>query len=228
MRWLIPLFLAFLLCQCTAAPSPPAKNPRAKDASTEMTEPQDHGLGAFAVPPPMEVGRWYNVEFLVAPNAQGLKEEAAGKSTEASKDIYTAPRMRVTLVADEDFKVVAKTPEVQALGLDKSATWQWNVSPSSGGDLELTAHVAPLDAQGENLDDYTKYVTVHARVGGYQSFLSGVRNATSAGDVLTALFKSWREALVALAALIAAAFVVRRVIKNRGADTPPPPPSAQQ
>lgn len=214
----------------TLAEGPPVENMSADDLGNQVppfTDPQDRGVGAFATPPPMEVGRWFNVEFLVAQNTQGMKEEAGGKTTEAPKQIYIAPKMRVTLLPDQDFKAVAKTPEVQAIGLDRSATWQWNVSPVSGGDLELTAQVQPLDAKGEVVDTYTKYVKVHAKVGGYQSFISGTKNATGVGDALATLFKSWRETLLALAALIVAAFFVVRVIRNRGsggsAASPGPP-----
>lgn len=164
----------------------------------------------------MRVGNWYNVEFLVAPSQSGLREEAQGKSTGASKQIFLTDKMRVTLLADKAVKAIAKTPALQSLGRDRSATWQWNISPRSGGDLELTAQVEILDPDGEVADTYTKYVTVHASVGGMESFMSGTKAASTAGNALTEMFKSWREALLALAALITAAFVVVRVVRNRG------------
>jgi len=203
-----------------------AGSPADNAAEANATAPVQKGVGAFVEPPPMIVGQWSKVEFLVAPKATGtgdvsegtLEGEAQGKQLAAPGTVFIAPKMRVTLSSDPNVKITLQSQEVQATGMDKSATWQWNVLPQKAGKHELSAEVQPLDAQGNARDSYTRYVTVNAKATIGQRVKEGTETATGAGDMLTKFFTSWKGAVLALAALIGAVFVLMRVIRNRGSD----------
>jgi hypothetical protein len=202
-------------------------------AETNASAPVKKGVGAFVDPPRMKVKKWYVIEFLVAPKARGpgemtagtIEGEAQGKATTAPQTVFLAPQMRVTLTSDPNVQITPKSKDVQAIGLDKAATWQWSVTPQVAGEHELSALVEPLDAQGNQIDSYTRYVKVRADA----TIDEQIDRATTIGEKLTKFFTSWRGAVLALAALIAALFVLVRTIRNRGKDAPPPgPPSDEE
>lgn len=167
----------------------------------------------------MEVGSWYRLEFLVAPDARGIAIEAEGRETTVAGDIFISPVMRVSLLPDENFSVAAQTPTEQKIGLDGRASWHWNVSPKTkSGAFTLVAHVQVLN-EGEVVDDYTRRVDLRVTVGRRQGIKEEIGFLKMVGEELGALFNSWQKALVALAALIAAGFTVWKVIRNRGATT---------
>jgi hypothetical protein len=201
-------------------------------AETNTTAPVEKGVGAFVNPPRMKVKKWYVVEFLVAPKAKGpgemtagtIEGEAQGKATTAPQTVFLAPQMRVTLTSDPGVEITSKSKDVQAIGLDKAATWQWSVSPQIAGEHELSALVEPLDAQGNQIDSYTRYVKVRADA----TIDQQIDRATTLGAELTKFFTSWRGAVLALAALITTLFVLVRTIRSRGKDAPPAPPSNEE
>lgn len=178
------------------------------------------GRGAFVDTGAMEVGRWYTAEFIVAPTEAALAEEGGDLPLVRSQPVFTSPYMRVRLVPDRNFEFEPRTPELQPTGLDRSASWQWNVKPLNKGDHWLTAKVEVLarkpDGTLTSIDDYTRRVSVKVEVGTWESFLTALRNASSLGEVFEALFRSWERALLALAALLTAGFVVLRVVRSRG------------
>ena len=194
----------------------------ATDTSAE--EPIEQGLGAFIKPPDvMRPQTWYKIDFVVAANAQGLKSEAGEETTEATQ-INIAPVMRVTLVEDQNFKFKALTSEVQKLAGDKSATWAWNVMPLRTGTFMLEAKVEVLE-NGEVAYDYTRKVAVQVKVSGWQAFLAGITNATSLGEAMQSLLKSWQGALVAFLAFLGVLTTVLwklGIIKKRPEATEPP------
>jgi hypothetical protein len=200
-------------------------------AESNATASVEKGVGAFVQPPPMEVGSWAKVEFLVAPKEKGpgdlsggtLEGEAQGKPLAAPGTVFIAAQMRVTLSSDPNVRITAQSKDVQPTGLDKSATWQWNVMPLTSGEHELSAQVDPLDSKGNARDSYTRYVTVHATATIGQRAKQSAESATTAGDIVAKLMRSWEGALLALAALIGALFLVIRTVKNRGSDSPSPP-----
>ena len=180
------------------------------------------GQGVFAKPPPMTVGSWSRLEFLVAPDAAGIAAEAGGRETSAADAIFISPVMRVTLLPDPNFDVSPQTPAEQRIGLDKRASWHWNVKPKErGGTFTLVARVQVLD-DGEVVDDYTSRVDVRVTVGRRERIAEEIGFLTKLADQLAGLFGSWQKALAALAALITAGFVVWRTIKNRGASSGKP------
>ena len=124
--------------------------------------------------------------------------------------------MRVTLLPDPNFSVDPQTPAEQRIGLDKRASWHWNVSPKTkAGLFTLVARVQILD-DGEVVDDYTRRVDVKVTVGGRQRVAEDIGFLKTIGEALGGLFSSWQVTLAAFAGLIGAAFAVWKVIKSRG------------
>src|SRR5205085_9323013 len=135
------------------------------------------------------------------------------------KPIYVAPVMRVTLLPNPDFEVREKTQAIQATGNDLAATWLWSVKPLKGGDETLAANVEVGRMNGKEFvaaDSYTRHVPIRVRVGTWKGFLNALAQASSLGDVLTTLFKSWEKTLIALAALIVAVGGVVFAIRKFG------------
>ena len=108
------------------------------------------GKGTFAKPPPMKVGSWARLEFLVAPDARGIAAEAGGRAIAPGDDIFIASVMRVALLPDPNFEIDPQTPAEQNIGLDNRASWHWNVMPKTrAGTFTLVARVEVLD-QGDS------------------------------------------------------------------------------
>jgi len=206
-----------------SASGQPSRGTRISHATAGPDDGIQPGKGAFANPAPMEVGSWSRLEFLVAPDAAGIAAEAGGRATSPTEDIFIAPVMRVTLLPDPNFDISPQTPAEQRIGLDKRASWHWNVKPKErGGTFTLVARVQILD-DGEIVDDYTRRVDVRVTVGRRQRIAEEIGFLAKLGDQLAGLFGSWQKALAALAALITAAFALWRVIKSRGAAAKPTP-----
>jgi hypothetical protein len=185
-------------------PQPPAEGP--PDAGVE------EGVGAFVKPPPMEVDHWYVVEFAAGPTEQKIRAETEGQALTAPAQIYVGKWMRVVLLDDPAFEIKRKSPidgkGEQETGLDKTATWLWDVRPKAGGAHSLQAEVEVLDRKAdgsfERIDGYTRKVDVTVKVGALRGTLGAIDQASSIGDKLTGLFNSWQKTVTALVALIAA------------------------
>ncbi len=128
---------------------------------------------------------------------------------------------------------MAQTPDVQDIGLDRTANWKWKVKPIKGGPHKLHAQVEILvrgpdgqlvngpDGTPKTLDSYDRYVAIKVEVGTGRGFMNALRNAADAGDLLGTLFRSWEKTLLALAALITAlGAVLMAVRKLRGTKRP--------
>lgn len=184
----------------------------------------EEGRGAFVDPGDMEIDNWATVEFVVGRDETALAEEAEGQELTAPKAIFIAPRMRVALQQTPNFEVRPQSPDVLALGADRRTSWQWSVKPLAKGSHTLVARVEVLDERDEVLDSYTRRVAVNVRVGTWRGFLNALREASTLGDVLGTLFRSWQKTLLALTALIGAAVglsaAIRRLRSKRVAPTP--------
>lgn len=166
------------------------------------------GVGTFIEPEDMEIGSWHVLEFIVAPDEIKARAEAEQRPTTGPTPIIIAERMRVDLLPDRNFEIVRKTDAVQSLGLDKSASWQWDLSPKTR-DGTFTLHAKVEVLRGDKvIEAYTRRVSVRVEVGTWESFLQALRNAASLGEVLETLFRAWERTLLALAGLIAAAGIV--------------------
>lgn len=206
-----------------ASDEPPPIPANASDPSDDAVA---QGTGAFIEPDDMEIGDWGRIEFIVgagetaAAQESAVSQEAGGKELASKQQVYVSPSMRVTLQEDPSFEIRAVGESLKKLGLDQAATWQWNVKPLTDGERELTAkvevHRINPDGSAETLDEYTRRVEVRVRVGTWQGFMNALTNASSLGDALGTLFRSWEKTLLALAALLVAAFTVAKVIKSRG------------
>jgi hypothetical protein len=186
----------------------------------------EEGVGAFRDPGDMEVDKWYQVEFFVAPDkpetqaAEELADVSEGVALTTAQPVFVAPIMRVTLLEDPNFEIRAKGDAIRTTGRDMSASWQWDVKPLTGGDRTLFAKVEVLrrlpDGSYEATETKTRRVAFSVEVGTWNGLLIALRNAATLGDLLATLFGSWRGALVALTALIVAASGLWLAIRNWG------------
>lgn len=154
----------------------------------------------------MEVDHWTEVEFAASPSEDKLHEETEGQKLTASTRVFVAPMMRVTLLDNPAFEIKPKGNPEQATGLDKTATWLWDVRPKNADAKSLEARVEVLrklaDGSFETIESYTRKVDVTVRVGGLKHALAAIDDASTVGDKLTGLFNSWQKAVAALVALI--------------------------
>ena len=178
----------------------------------------EEGVGAFVDPGDMEVDNWYTVEFAAGPNVGAITNETEGQKLTAPHQIYVAPLMRVTLLPDANFQTHPQSSDVQQTGLDRTASWQWNVKPLYRGAHGLVAKVEVLKKEEDGsltvVDSYTRRVEVVVKVGTWKGFLRALAEASSLGDALGTLFRSWEKTLLALTALIGAAVGLWAAIKK--------------
>jgi hypothetical protein len=178
------------------------------------------GLGAFVDPGDMEIDNWVTVEFVVGPDTAAITEETEGQPLTTPHPVFLSETMRVTLLPDPNFEIRPQSAAVQDTGPDMTATWQWKVKPSHGGNATLYAKVEVGTRQPDGslavARTYTRRVAVHVKVGTWKGFLNALRNASTLGEVLNTLFSAWEKTLLALAALIAAASGVWMAIKKWG------------
>lgn len=176
--------------------------------ATEVAPEVQEGVAAFVRPPPMETGRWAIVEFAAGPDRDRLRTQTEGQALTATTSIFVAQKMRVSLLPDPAFEIKAKGAAVQDTGLDRTATWLWDVRPKTGGAHSLKAKVEVLralpDGQYEAIEEYTRKVDVTVRVGALESTLGAIDQGTQVGNKLTGMFNSWQKAVGALTALIVA------------------------
>lgn len=216
--------------QASSANSRPAASSETSEEilslpATDTTAPEEpqsvdylKGRGAFTDLPDLIVGRSYPLMFVVGPTEKAIADEAGGVEMAASQTVYVAPVMRVTLLPNPNFDTEAETSAVQRTGLDRSATWQWNIVPRRDGEQRISALVEVLqpnpDGSYTTLESKNRHVSLEVEVGTWQGFMTALQNAASLGDVLTTLFNSWGKSLGALAALIAAIFGVPIAIRE--------------
>ena len=200
-------------------PAPRGERPVRPTWALAFTDPQpgspgegppdagvEQGVAAFVKPPPMEVDHWTVVEFAASPSEDKLHEETEGQLLTASTHVFVAPMMRVTLLDNPAFEIKAKGNPEQATGLDKTATWLWDVRPKNADAKTLEAKVEVLrkraDGSFETIESYTRKVDVNVRVGGLKHTLAAIDDASAVGNKLTGLFTSWQKAVAALVALL--------------------------
>ena len=181
-------------------PAPPGEGPA--DDGVEQ------GVAAFVKPPPMTVDHWYVVEFAASPSEAKLHEETEGQQLTAPTHVFVAPMMRVTLLDNPAFEIKPKGSAEQATGLDKTATWLWDVRPKSSDASALEARVEVLrkkaDGSFETIESYTRKVDVTVQVGKMKRTLAAIDDASTLGSKLTGLFGTWQKTIAALVALIGA------------------------
>ena len=205
--------------------APPVQSPSEASPSPGPAPAPDArpGVGGFVAPGDMEVDSWHEVQFAVAPNAVQLQVQVEGQALAGQKPIYVAPVMRVTLLPNPDFDVQPKTEAIQQIGNDLASTWLWSVRPHKGGNEMLDALVEVGRMNGNQFvaaDSYTRHVPVRVKVGTWKGFLNALQNASTLGDALATLFKSWDKTLIALTALIGAIggliIAIRKFGKRKG------------
>jgi hypothetical protein len=178
------------------------------------------GYGAFVKPGDMVVGSSYPLEFVAGPTTKALVEEAEGEQLDQAHHVYVARQMRVTLLRNPAFKIDQVGNPIQDTGPDLTATWDWNVTPLTDGPKQLRAKVEVGVKQPDGsinwVENKERVVPITVRVGTWQGFINALKNASSLGDVLGTLFRSWEKTLGALAALIIAALGVRTAIRKWG------------
>ena len=169
-------------------------------------------MAAFVKPAPMQVDRWAVIEFVAGPSESKIRAETEGRALTASTAVYVAKTMRVTLLNDPAFEIKAKSEAVQNTGLDRTATWLWDVRPKSAAARPLVARVEVLRALPaggyETIEQYTRQVDVEVKAGALRNTLGAIDQAATVGDRLTLLFNSWQKAVAALAALVVAVGVL--------------------
>lgn len=169
----------------------------------------EEGVASFVKPPPMEVGKFTLIKFVAGPNEDKLRAQTEGAVLTASTAVYVAKAMRVTLIPNPSFEIKAATRADQTTGLDKTATWLWNVKPlnDEANALEAEIEIFALnddDSFGRRLENYTRKVEVEVRVGGMTRAIGAIDDASTIGNKLTALFNNWQKTVAALVALLGA------------------------
>lgn len=167
------------------------------------------GVAAFVAPPPMEVGKFSVIKFVAGPNQQAITTETEGVALTRSTAVYVAKAMKVTLLPNPSFEIKPATEARQTTGLDKTATWLWNVKPLDDRNQTLEAEIEIFalnddDSFGRRLERYTRKVEVEVRVGKMQRFSEAVDDGTTIAEKLSKLFGSWQKAVGALVALLGA------------------------
>jgi len=190
--------------------------PPATDSGGEMGvaegPPEESGLqdgvAAFVQPPPMEIGKWYVVEFVAGPDKQKIVEEAEDRTLTRERRVYVGNVMRVRLLKDKAFEITPKSDEQQETGADKTATWSWNVKPLASGKQALQAEVDVIGRKADGtmgkIDGVTRRVEIEVKVNRMDEALGAIDQASTVGDKLTGLFSSWQKTIAALVALLGA------------------------
>jgi hypothetical protein len=183
-----------------ASEGPPAPPIGERESTAEQ------GVAAFVKPPPMQVDRWAVIEFVSGPSETKIHAETEGRALTTSTAVFVAKKMRVTLLDDPAFEIKAKSEAVQDTGLDRTATWLWDVRPKVATAHPLIARVEVLrvlpGGDYETIDQYTRQVEVQAKAGALRNTLGAIDQAATIGDRLTTMFNSWQKAVAALAALV--------------------------
>lgn len=186
----------------------PAEGPSAVAADAAALG-VEAGVAAFVRPPPMEVGKFTMVKFVAGPKEADIRTQTEGAVLTASTAVYVGKAMRVSLLDSPSFEIKPRTKAEQITGLDKTATWSWDVKPLNGDAKALEAQIEifalnPDGSFGQALENYTRQVEVEVRVGRMQSFSDAVDDGTTIADKLSKLFGSWQKAIGALVALLGA------------------------
>lgn len=164
----------------------------------------------------MVVGSAARLVFAVAPDAARIRSALGNREVGETTDIFISPVMQVELVPDANFDFIARSKARIPLGLDRRATWLWDIIPKKRGKFVLTAKVQVF-RDDVPVDDYDSSVDVSVRVGRGDAVKEEFGFLKMLGEEFGGLFGTWQKTLVALAALIAAGFAVWKVIKSRGA-----------
>lgn len=179
-------------------PAPPGEGP--PDDGVEQ------GRAAFVQPPPMEVGHKYQIEFVAGPTDQKLHQETQNRPLTDASDVLVARKMKVVLVPSSSFEITPLSDAEQLTGLDKTATWHWEVTPRDADATQLQARINVFrqlpDGSFAEVEDYDRTVPVTIHVGRLKHTLAAIDDASSIGDKLTGLFTSWQKTVAALVALI--------------------------
>ena len=190
-----------------------AEGPSGDEVAAVASQPEDgdilKGRGAFINPGDMNVGLWYPLRFVVGPDEAAIKDEAGSQLLATSETVFVGDIMQVTLLPNRNFDIEPKTSARTRTGIDKSASWSWNVSPKRDGSHSLEAKIEVLrlvNGKYEVVDEKTRNVAIKVKVGTWQGLMNALTNAASLGDVLTTLFNSWRGTFAALTALAVAAW----------------------
>lgn len=166
------------------------------------------GVAAFVQPPPMEIGKWYVIEFVAGPDKRRITEEAEDRTLTRERRIYVGNLMRVRLLKDKAFEITPKSDEEQETGADKTATWSWNVKPLASGKQTLQAEVDVIGRKADGtigkIDGVTRRVDIEVKVNRMDEALGAIDHASNIGDKLTGLFSSWQKTIAALVALLGA------------------------
>ena len=186
----------------------PAEGPSAVTAEAAALG-VEAGVAAFVRPPPMEVGKFTVIKFVAGPSEQAIGAETEGAALTASTAVYVAKAMRVTLIPNSSFEIKASTEAKQTTGLDKTATWLWDVKPLDDRTRTLEAEIEIYalnddDSFGRRLERYTRQVEVEVRVGKMTRAIGAIDDASTIGEKLTGLFGTWQKTIAALVALLGA------------------------
>lgn len=157
----------------------------------------------------MEVGKFTVIKFVAGPSEEDIRTQTEGAALTASTAVYVAKAMRVTLLPSPSFEIKARTKAEQISGLDKTATWSWDVKPLNDDARKLEAEIKIFALNddgsfGAELDNYSREVEVEVRVGKMTRAIGAIDDASTIGEKLTGLFGTWQKTIAALVALLGA------------------------
>lgn len=167
------------------------------------------GVGSFAKPDPMEVGKWTKIKFSVGQTEQDVRDQAPDAPLAGATAVYVAKAMRVTLVPNASFVIKATSDRDQITGMFKTASWTWEVKPLNDHSKVIEADIKIFELNddrsfGRFIHGYPKTVPVEVHVDEVTRTLGWIDTASIVGTKLTGLFGTWQKTIGALVALLGA------------------------
>ena len=193
----------------TAAPDAEADGLRPVTAEA-AAQGVEQGVGSFAKPEPMNVGKWTTIKFFVGQAEQDVRSQSAGAALSGATAVYVAKAMRVRLSPNPSFEIKPTSDEDQLTGtMNKTATWSWQVKPINDGSKVIEAEIkvfalTPDGKFGQFIVGYSKSVPVEVHVSGVDRTIGAIDTASMVGNKLTGLFGTWQKTIGALVALLGA------------------------
>lgn len=156
----------------------------------------------------MEVGHSYQIEFVAGPTDELIRAETEGRALTPARDVLVGRKMKVVLLPNSSFDTKPLSDAEQLTLEDKTATWQWEVTPKNADATELKARISVFrqlpDGSFALVEGYNRTVPVTIRFGSVKRTLAVIDDASTIGEKLTGLFGTWQKTIAALVALLGA------------------------
>lgn len=156
----------------------------------------------------MEVGHSYPIEFVAGPTDELIRAETEGRALTPARTVLVGRKMKVVLLPNSSFEIKPLSDAEQLTLEDKTATWQWEVTPRNDDATELKARISVFrqlpDGSFAQVEGYNRTVPVTIHFGSVKRAVTFLDNARMFGEKLTGLFGTWQKTIGALVALLGA------------------------